>query len=102
MAADCGAGSTAPGYRVNGNDGVCITGKDANGGCYAGIGGCDAGPRIGAGQGGKLQERAETLEAFLNQLKGEVLAVIPYVLPTFRAMGATSRVAFLLIVERVA
>ena len=30
-----------------------------------------------------------TLEAFLNQLDGEVVAVIPYVLPTFRAMGAT-------------
>ena len=44
----------------------------------------------------------ETLEAFLNQLQGEVLAVVPYVLPTFRAMGATARVAFLLIVERVA
>ncbi len=43
-----------------------------------------------------------TLEAFLNQLTGEVLAIVPYVLPTFRAMGATSRVAFLLIVERVA
>jgi hypothetical protein len=43
----------------------------------------------------------ETLEAFLNQLTGEVVAVIPYVLPTFRAMGATSRTAFLLVVERV-
>lgn len=43
-----------------------------------------------------------TLEAFLNQLTGEVLAVIPYVLPTFRAMGATARVAFLLVVEKVA
>lgn len=43
-----------------------------------------------------------TLEAFLNQLTGEVLAIVPYVLPTFRAMGATSKVAFLLVVERVA
>jgi hypothetical protein len=42
-----------------------------------------------------------TLEAFLNQLNGEVLAVLPYILPTFRAMGATSKTAFLLIVERV-
>ena len=42
-----------------------------------------------------------TLEAFLNQLNGEVVAVIPYVLPTFRAMGATSKVAFLLVVEKV-
>ena len=43
-----------------------------------------------------------TLEAFLNQLGGEVLAVIPYVLPAFRPMGATSKVAFLLVVERLA
>jgi hypothetical protein len=44
----------------------------------------------------------ETLEAFLNQLRGEVVSVIPYTLPAFRAMGATSRTAFLLIVEKVA
>lgn len=43
----------------------------------------------------------EALEAFLNQLRGEVLAVVPYVKPTFQLMGATSRVAFLLIVERI-
>jgi hypothetical protein len=42
-----------------------------------------------------------TLEAFLNQLTGEVVAVVPYTLPTFRAMGATSKTAFLLIIERV-
>jgi len=42
-----------------------------------------------------------TLEAFLNQLNGEIVAVIPYVLPAFRAMGATSKVAFLLVVEKV-
>jgi hypothetical protein len=43
-----------------------------------------------------------TLEAFLNQLRGEVLAIIPsYVLPILGAMGATSRVAFLLVVEKV-
>jgi len=42
-----------------------------------------------------------TLEAFLNQLAGEVVAVIPFTLPAFRAMGATSKTTFLLIVERV-
>jgi hypothetical protein len=42
-----------------------------------------------------------TFEAFLDQLTGEVLAVIPYALPTFHAMGATARVAFLLVVEKV-
>jgi hypothetical protein len=44
----------------------------------------------------------ETLETFLNQLMGEVVAVVPYILPTFRPMGATARTAFLLIVEKVA
>lgn len=42
----------------------------------------------------------EKLEQFLNQQRGEVIAVIPYVSPTFQMMGATSKVNFLLIVER--
>ena len=43
----------------------------------------------------------EKLERFLNQLEGEVLAIVPYVTPTFQLMGATSKVDFLLIVEKV-
>jgi hypothetical protein len=43
----------------------------------------------------------EKLEHFLNQLAGEVLAIVPYVSPTFQGMGATSKVIFLLIVEKV-
>jgi len=42
----------------------------------------------------------EKLEYFLNQLEGEVLAIVPYVTPTFQLMGATSKVDFLLIVEK--
>jgi len=42
----------------------------------------------------------EKLQSFLNQLDGEVLAVIPYTSPTFQGMGATSKVDFLLIVEK--
>ena len=41
------------------------------------------------------------LESFLNQLEGEVLAIVPYVTPIFQGMGATSKVDFLLIVEKV-
>ena len=41
------------------------------------------------------------LESFLNQLEGEVIAIVPYVTPTFRLMGATSKVDFLLIVEKL-
>ena len=43
----------------------------------------------------------EKLEQFLNQLEGEVLAIVPYASPTFQGMGATSKVDFLLIVEKV-
>lgn len=42
----------------------------------------------------------EKLERFLNRLEGEVLSVIPYTTPKFLGMGATSRVKFLLIVEK--
>ncbi len=49
----------------------------------------------------KKETARENLERFLNQLEGEVVAIVPYVTPTFRPMGATSKVAFLLIVEKV-
>ena len=42
------------------------------------------------------------LEQFLNSLEGEVVTIIPNVRPTFRPMGATAKVDFLLIVEKVA
>ena len=48
----------------------------------------------------KRDNSQEKLQRFLNQLDGEVLAVVPYVSPTFQLMGATSKVDFLLIVER--
>jgi hypothetical protein len=41
------------------------------------------------------------LEHFLNKLNGQVLAVIPNVKPTFKPMGATAKIDFLLIVEKV-
>lgn len=43
----------------------------------------------------------ERLERFLNQLEGEVVSVIPNVKPTFQLMGATAKVDFLFIVEKV-
>jgi hypothetical protein len=42
----------------------------------------------------------DRLEHFLNQLEGEVLAIVPFVSPKFQGMGATSKTAFLLIVEK--
>ncbi len=41
------------------------------------------------------------LEEFLNRQHGEIIAVIPYVSPSFQFMGATSKIDFLLVVERV-
>ena len=48
----------------------------------------------------KRDNMQEKLENFLNKLNGEVIAIIPNVKPTFQLMGATSKVDFLLIVER--
>ncbi|NTW07983.1 MAG: hypothetical protein HGA28_00245 [Anaerolineaceae bacterium] len=42
----------------------------------------------------------EKLEQFLNKLDGEVLAIVPNFTPSFQLMGATSKVNFLLIVEK--
>jgi len=49
----------------------------------------------------KSNNMQEMLERFVNSLKGEVISVIPNVRPTFRPMGATAKVDFLLILEKV-
>jgi hypothetical protein len=49
----------------------------------------------------KQDTAQEKLEGFLNRLEGEVVSVVPYVSPTFQGMGATAKVIFLLIVEKV-
>ena len=48
-----------------------------------------------------MQKDQEKLKQFLNNLKGEVVAIIPNVKPTFRPMGATAKVDFLMIVEKI-
>ena len=47
---------------------------------------------------GKDQDK---LKQFLNNLKGEVVAIIPNIKPTFKPMGATAKVDFLLIIEKI-
>jgi len=42
----------------------------------------------------------EKLEQFLNKLNGEVISVFPNVKPSFQLMGATSKVDYLLVVEK--
>ena len=49
----------------------------------------------------KSNNMQEKLEQFLNKLDGEVISVIPNVRSTFQAMGATSKIDALLIVEKV-
>ena len=43
----------------------------------------------------------DKLELFLNELSGEIISVLPNVKPTFQLMGATAKVDFILIIERV-
>jgi len=43
----------------------------------------------------------EDLQKFLNSLHGEIISVFPNIRPTFQLMGATSKVDFLLIVEKI-
>ncbi|PLX28480.1 hypothetical protein C0581_01890 [Candidatus Parcubacteria bacterium] len=50
----------------------------------------------------KSDNMQEKLQLFLNDLRGEVVAVIPNVKPTFQLMGATAKINYLLIVEKVA
>ncbi len=43
----------------------------------------------------------DRLENFLNQLSGEVVAVLPNLKPTFQMMGATAKLDSVLIVEKL-
>ena len=48
-----------------------------------------------------MEKDQDKLKQFLNNLKGEVVAIIPNVKPTFKPMGATAKVEFLLIIEKI-
>ena len=48
-----------------------------------------------------MEKDQDKLKQFLNNLKGEVVAIIPNVKPTFKLMGATAKVNFLLIIEKI-
>jgi hypothetical protein len=43
----------------------------------------------------------EKLENFINKLEGDVISIIPNVRPTFLGMGATAKVDFILVVEKL-
>ena len=48
-----------------------------------------------------MEKDQQKLKQFLNNLKGEVVSIIPNVKPTFQLMGATAKIDFLLIVEKL-
>lgn len=49
----------------------------------------------------KMDTDRERFEKFLNSLEGEVISIVPNVKPTFQLMGATAKVNFLFIVEKI-
>lgn len=49
----------------------------------------------------EMSKDQDRLEDFLNNLRGEVVSIIPNVKPTFQLMGATAKVDFLLIIEKL-
>ena len=49
----------------------------------------------------KLDKEQDKLEQFLNNLRGEVISVLANVRPTFQGMGATAKIDFLLIIEKL-
>jgi len=48
-----------------------------------------------------MDKDQEKLKQFLNNLNGEVVSIIPNVKPTFKPMGATAKIDFLLIIEKI-
>ena len=49
----------------------------------------------------KMDTDRERFEEFLNGLKGEIVSIVPNVRPIFQPMGATAKVDFLFIVEKL-
>lgn len=47
------------------------------------------------------QNMQEALERFLNRLEGEVVSIIPNVRPSFQLMGATAKIDYILVVEKL-
>lgn len=48
-----------------------------------------------------MRKDRDKLELFLNSLEGEIVSIIPNVKPTLQGIGATAKVDFLFIVEKM-
>ncbi len=49
----------------------------------------------------KRDNMQEKLENFINKMDGELISVIPDVRPTFQLMGATAKIDFILVIEKL-
>ena len=49
----------------------------------------------------KRDNMQEKLENFINKMDGELISVIPDVRPTFQVMGATAKIDFILVIEKL-
>ena len=49
----------------------------------------------------KSNNMQERLESYINNLQGEVISILPNVRPTFLPMGATAKIDFLLVIEKI-
>jgi hypothetical protein len=49
----------------------------------------------------EMKKDQSKLEQFLNNLRGQFVTIIPNIKPTLQGIGATAKVDFLLIVEKV-
>ena len=48
-----------------------------------------------------MRRDMDKLEGFLNSLEGEVVSIFPNVKPTLRGMGATAKVNFIFVIEKM-
>ena len=49
----------------------------------------------------KSDNMQDKLEKFINRLNGDVVSIIPNVRPVFQGMGATAKIDFILVVEKL-
>lgn len=49
----------------------------------------------------KSDNMQEKLENFINKMEGDLISVFPDVRPTFQGMGATSKIDFILVIEKL-
>ena len=49
----------------------------------------------------KRDNMQEKLENFINKMDGELISVMPDVRPTFQLMGATAKIDFILVIEKL-